>query len=258
MRLGAFIVAGVLTAAAPNASASPAEPRFPATISEKLLQDLVTIGRVDASIPREPEAWLRWGGAPVEHQTSAMRAVVDALSAARPPIGVAAAILAIARVESGWNPYSRNPTSTACGLFQFIRATWASYDDSRDRCFDPKINASAGVKHLMGIYQTRVAPRIAPLTPITTEAERVAWTYRMLYGFHYHGEAVPEATDGGSLLTQSVADAGLPHLQRFFTILKKATAPVVRRARTPTRTARRVTTAHVQKKARAASTKRRT
>ena len=26
------------------------------------------VGRVDASIPREPEGWLRWGGAPVEHQ----------------------------------------------------------------------------------------------------------------------------------------------------------------------------------------------
>jgi hypothetical protein len=184
--------------------------------------------------------------------------VVDALSAARPPIGVAAAILAIARIESGWNPYSRNPTSSACGLFQFIRATWASYDGSQQRCFDPKVNASAGVKHLMGIYQMRVAPRIEPLLPITTETERVAWTYRMLYGFHYHGEAAPEAADGGSLLTNSVADAGLSQLQGFFTILKKATAPAVRRARPTMRVARRVSTARAQKKSRAASTQRRT
>lgn len=235
----ALIVAGVLGSTAVASASTPAEPRFPAAISDKLLQDFVLIGRVEASVPREPEGWLRWGGAPVEHQTSAMRAVVDALSAARPPIGVAAAILAIARIESGWNPYSRNPTSTACGLFQFVRATWASYDDSQQRCFDAKINASAGVKHLMAIYRTHVEPRIAPLSLVTTEAERVAWTYRMLYGFHYHGEAVPEANDGGSLLTQSVADAGLPHLQGFFTLLKRATAPPLRRVRSTKRAGQR-------------------
>ena len=249
MRFAAFVVAGVLLSApAVLAKATSGEPRFPATVTEKVLQDFVQVGRVEAAMPRDRDAWFRWGGVPVEHQASAMRAVVDALTVARPPISLAAAILAIARVESGWNPYSRNPASTACGLFQFIRATWASYDDSQERCFDPKINAAAGVKHLMTLYQTRVGPRIAPLTPVTSEAERVAWTYRMLYALHYHGEAAPEATQGGSLQVQSVAEAGLPHLQGFFTILKRATAVPVRRVRAPARAKRRATTARTQRK----------
>jgi hypothetical protein len=234
MRLAAAIVTSLLVYASPTlAKGTPGEARFPASVSEQMLRELVAVGRVAATVPLDPEAWLRWGGAPIEHQESAMSAVVDALTVARPTIDVAAAILAIARVESGWNPYSRNPTSTACGLFQFVRATWESYGDSQERCFDPRINASTGVKHLMMLYRTRVAPRIAPLTPITTEAERVEWMYRMLYAYHYHGEASPAALAGGTVSTQMVADAGLSHLQGVFAILKKATTvpPVARRPR---------------------------
>ena len=239
----ALVVAGLVAATIDaHANGTPGEPRFPAAVSDRLLQDFVLAGRVEEAMPSEPDSWLRWGAVPLEHQTSSIRAVVDALSAVRPPIGVAAAILAIARVESGWNPYSRNPTSTACGLFQFIRATWASYADSQERCFDARLNAAAGVKHLMTIYQVRVGPRLAPLTPILSEAERVAWTYRMLYAFHYHGEAEPVADEGGSLQVQTVAEAGVPQLQRFFTILKRATAPPVRQVRAPARRARRVPT----------------
>src|SRR5512143_579480 len=230
-RRAPVIAVGLFFAATVYAKGTPGEARFPASVSDKLLQDFVAIGHVDATMPREPAEWLRWGGAPVEHQASAIRAVVDALSATRPPIGVAAAILAIARVESGWNPYSRNPTSSACGLFQFIRATWASYEPSQERCFDPKANASAGVKHLVGLYRTHIAPRLTPLVPITTEAERVAWTYRMLYAFHYHGEGVPVAEDGGSPEVQTVAEAGRPTLQGYFTILKRAATVVATRGK---------------------------
>src|SRR6185369_1175698 len=137
MRLRASVIAVcLLSAASTHAKGTPGEPRFPASVSDKLLQDFVSIGHVDA------------------------------MTATRPPIGVAAAILAIARVESGWNPYSRNPTSSACGLFQFISATWASYEPSQERCFDPKANASVGVKHLVGLYRDHVAPRLTLLVPI--------------------------------------------------------------------------------------------
>jgi hypothetical protein len=250
VRLGAVLTACVLVGPhVVHAVGAPGEARFPAKVSDKVLQEFLVVGRVQESMPRDPDAWFKWGGLPVEHQASALRAVVDALAAARPPIGVAAAILAIARVESGWNPYSRNPTSTACGLFQFVRATWASYDASQDRCFDPRANAAAGVKHLMGLYQSRVGPRIAPLLLVTTEAERVAWTYRMLYAFHYHGEAAPEAPEGGSLVSQSAAEAGLAHLQGFFTILKRATAAPVRRVRAVRSTRRPASTARGARKA---------
>jgi hypothetical protein len=233
VRLGAFLAAGLLLSALPaHAKGTPAardgQTRFPAVVSDKVLQDFLDVGRVKDETPRDAGEWFRWGGIPVEHQASSIRAVVDALAKARPPIGVAAAILTIARVESGWNPYSRNPTSTACGLFQFVRATWATYDPSQDRCFDPRANAAAGVKHLMALYQTRVGPRLEPLLPITTEDERVQWTYRLLYALHYHGEAAPEAAEGGTIFSQTVAEAGMAHLQGFFSILKRVTAPPVR------------------------------
>jgi hypothetical protein len=236
VRLGALVaVCLLLSSHTADAAAATGEPRFPASVSDKILQEFLVVGRVQESMPRDPDGWFKWGGVPVEHQASAIRAVVDALAATRPPIGVAAAILAIARVESGWNPYSRNPTSTACGLFQFVRATWAAYETEQDRCFDPRANAKAGVKHLLGLYQTRVGPRIEPLLLVTSEAERLAWTYRMLYAFHYHGEAAPEAIEGGTLFSQGIADAGMSHLQGFFSILKRATAIPVRRVRTPAR-----------------------
>src|SRR5262245_29107241 len=105
MRLATIIVTVVLVCATETrATGSPGEPRFPPTVSDRVLQDLLRVGSVEATFPREADDWLRWGAAPLEHQASAMRAVVDALSATRPPIGVAAAILAIARVESGSNP----------------------------------------------------------------------------------------------------------------------------------------------------------
>jgi hypothetical protein len=237
MRFATIIVAGVLVGAtAVHAKGTPGEARFPPTVSDQTLQELVRVGHVEASVPRETDGWLRWGGAPLEHQTSAMRAVVDALSVARPPIGLAAAILAIARVESGWNPYSRNPTSTACGLFQFVKATWATYDDSQQRCFDPRANATAGVKHLTALYKERVAPRIELITPVTSEAERLRWMYRMLFALHYHGEAAPAASEGGSLMVRSAADPATSHFEGFFTILKKSTAaPAVTHGRGPTR-----------------------
>jgi hypothetical protein len=167
-----------------------------------------------------------------------MRAVVYALTGARPPLSVAASILAIARVESGWNPYSENPTSTACGIFQFIKATWQNYSDTRESCFDPNVNAWAGVKHLTTLYESHVEGRIAPLALVTTELERAEWTYRMLYAYHYHGEASTLAPGGGALEAQAAAENGLPQLKGFFSILKKATyvAPVprvVRVARKP-------------------------
>jgi hypothetical protein len=205
-------------------------------VSDAVMREFLRVGQVEAPIPRDPDAWLRWGGAPVEHQASAMRAVVDALSAARPEIGLAAAIMTIARVESGWNPYARNPTSTACGLFQFVRATWESYDDSQQRCFDPQRNASAGVRHLLGLYRARVLPRLSVLAPVTTEAERVALVYRTLYAFHYHGEVAPEALAGGSLESQTAADAALGHLQGYLAVLQKATTVrVARRGRSTRR-----------------------
>ena len=58
--------------------------------------------------------------------------------------------LCIMRAESGGNPHAKNPRSTAAGLFQFLRGTWASvpvsvtggsYDSGR--VYDPTANVAA-------------------------------------------------------------------------------------------------------------------
>jgi len=224
------LAAGFLLAPAPTkARPTPSEARFPASISEQVMRELVQAGRVESKlVPGVDEAGQRWGEAAPEHQESALRAVVSALMGTRPPLSVAAAILAIARVESGWNASSKNPTSTACGIFQFVKATWKAYSDAPDSCYDPETNARAGVKHLTSIYAGRVRSRIEPLTLVTTESERVEWTFRLLYAYHYHGEASAMAPEGGALDAQSVAEAGVPPLKSFFSILKKATAAPAR------------------------------
>jgi len=222
-----FVVFVVTLVAAPAlAKRTPGEQRFPPSVSDEVVRELLQVGRVEPRGAHDANGWKRWGQAASDKQEAAMRAVIDALQGTRPPLSVAASILAIARVESGWNPYSENPNSTACGLFQFVKATWQVYSGTRETCFDPSVNAWAGVKHLTALYADHVRPALVPIEPVTSEQERLAWTYRLLYAYHYHGEGAPEASGGGSLVAQSAAEAGIPQLFGFFSILRKATTVV--------------------------------
>jgi hypothetical protein len=207
----------------PAAPAPPPVLRFPDIVSDALLHDLTQAGRVTADLPPDPEQWKRWGRAAPDDQDLAVRAVVDALSKARPPIDLSAMILAIARVESGFNPFSENPTSTACGIFQFVEGTWESYADTRDRCFDPYVNAWAGVRHLSKLDVARLGEARQLLRGVPDEVQRTEYLYRLLYAYHYHGIRSVFASIGGSLEAQTAADAGVPYLKRYFSILKRAT-----------------------------------
>ena len=238
--LGILVFAFLLSCPAiTHARQTVGEPRFPAILSESVLKDLVATGQVEPVTTRDPDAAIRWGTASPDLQESSIRAVISALIGSRPPLSVSAAILAIARVESGWNPESRNPSSSACGLFQFVRATWESYGTPHHDCVDPALNACVGVEHLTSLYRTTVYPQIAPLRLLASEGERAEWTYRLLYAYHYHGEGSPVAPVGGTDVSQSAADAGLQQFKSIFAILKKATAPprrtrsIVRRAAVP-------------------------
>lgn len=213
--------------------------RFPDTVSDTLLGELVQAGRVTAALPPEPEEWKRWGRAVPEDQDLAVRAIADALALARLPIDLSAMILAIARVESGFNPFSEHPVSTACGLFQFVEGTWQAYQATRDTCFDPYVNAWAGVKHLSTLDSGRLRDARKLLQGVPDEVQRTEYLYRLLYAYHFHGSRSLYAALGGSLTAQQAADSGVPYLKRYYSILKKATyvppppkpRPVVRKAR---------------------------
>jgi hypothetical protein len=207
----------------PAAPAPPPVLRFPDIVSDALLNDITQAGRVTADLPVDPEQWKRWGRAAPDDQDLAVRAVVDALSKARPPIDLSAMILAIARVESGFNPFSENPASTACGIFQFVEGTWESYAVTRDTCFDPYVNAWAGVQHLSRLNLIRLGDARRLLQGVPDEVQRTEYLYRLLYAYHYHGVRSIFASIGGSREAQTAADAGVPYLKRYFSILKRAT-----------------------------------
>jgi hypothetical protein len=209
----------------PPPAAPPPPPvlRFPDAPSDALLAELTQAGRVSATLPPVPDEWKRWGRAVPEDQDLAVRAIADALAKARLPIDLSAMVLAIARVESGFNPFSEHPVSTACGLFQFVEATWQTYAPTRDACFDPYLNAWAGVRHLSMLDSGRLRDARKLLQGVPDEVQRTEYLYRLLYAYHYHGARSLYASLGGSQVAQHAADSGVPYLRRYYAILKKAT-----------------------------------
>jgi peptidoglycan hydrolase-like protein with peptidoglycan-binding domain len=57
--------------------------------------------------------------------------------------------------ESSWNPRAKNPNSTAFGLFQFIRSTWAAYcKEGPYGSTDPYVQALGGFRYIKSRYKT--------------------------------------------------------------------------------------------------------
>lgn len=88
-----------------------------------------------------------WGDAPWEVQQQ----VIDSLVVKSSQYGLdahdTAYILAIARIESGFNPDAAAGTTTASGLGQFIDRTGAAYGLDNSNRFDLDSNADALVRH---------------------------------------------------------------------------------------------------------------
>ncbi len=62
--------------------------------------------------------------------------------------------LCIARLESGYNQFSKNKRSTASGVFQYLSSTWRHTDEGKagHSVFDAEANVKAAVKY-MGIHK---------------------------------------------------------------------------------------------------------
>jgi len=90
----------------------------------------------------------RWGDADVHTQ----RIVVCELTGQARDFGYSkeesAFLLAVARVESGFNPDAASSLSSASGIGQFIDKTGASYGLWEENRFDLRANTSALVRHL--------------------------------------------------------------------------------------------------------------
>ena len=127
-------------------------------------------------------------GAPDWMQKESVRAILFSARKAGLPIEDQAVLLAIADIESGFNPMARAPTTTACGLFQFVKRTGEMFSLATAECMDPWQNARAGVAH----YLFNLERRVAPQTTSLAGAERVFRLFELSYYLHHDG---PESSN---------------------------------------------------------------
>ena len=76
--------------------------------------------------------------------------------------------LCIARLESGFNQFSKNKNSTASGVFQYLSGTWRGTDEGKVgySVFDADANVKAAVKYMASRQNTKpwvVGPRCPQL-----------------------------------------------------------------------------------------------
>ncbi len=104
-------------------------------------------------------ATVRGGGTtpPSTHRNPYLAQFQRALTRLRLPKAWATsdALWQLVQHESSWNPRAKNPRSTAFGLFQFLRSTWAAYcREGRYGSTDPYIQALGGFRYIKARYGT--------------------------------------------------------------------------------------------------------
>jgi hypothetical protein len=122
-------------------------------------------------------------GAPTWIQRDSVRAVLFHARRKNLSLSDQAVLLATVEVESGFNPMARASTTSACGLFQFVKATGIQYGLSPDKCMDPWLNAEAGVAHYLDNYQRSVKNKVENLRGI----EKAFRTFELSYYLHHDG-----------------------------------------------------------------------
>ena len=65
--------------------------------------------------------------------------------------------LCIAKHESGYNQFSKNKSSSASGVFQYLTSTWESTDEGKAglSVFDAEANIKAAIKHMASRKSTQ-------------------------------------------------------------------------------------------------------
>ncbi|WAH64909.1 peptidoglycan-binding protein [Xanthomonas hortorum] len=91
----------------------------------------------------------RWGDASPQTQSRVIDSLIDASQDAGLSSRETAYVLAIARVESGFNPDAAAGTTSASGLGQFIDRTGAHYGVTTANRFDVQTQSQALVQHFM-------------------------------------------------------------------------------------------------------------
>lgn len=122
-------------------------------------------------------------GAPRWAQEEGIRAVLYEARKKGLSLRHQSSLLATVEVESGFNPFAKAPTTTACGLFQFVKRTGEIYGLSQKDCTNPWKNAESGINHYIDNYNARVKSTVSDLS----EAEKVFHTFERTYYLHHDG-----------------------------------------------------------------------
>ncbi len=142
----------------------------------------------------------RWGDASPETQLAVIETLRAEASRHRLSVDETAFLLAIARVESGFNPDAAAGSSSASGIGQFIDRTGASYGLDASNRFSLRDNVSALVTHLKENLRESYR-RVRE----TTQTD----VFRMAYALHHDG---PSLQYGGDVIAETYV---LPWTERF-------------------------------------------
>lgn len=138
------------------------------------------------------------GGAQPEVQIQVIHRI---LTQSRPlSVDDQALLLAIARLESGFNPDAASKTSSAVGVFQIIRANWQGLNLPQESVFDADSNIRAGIQ----FYQENLRLQQRKFPGIAGDEKAV-----LLYALHHDG---PSLNSGGAKIAR---EALLPYFNKF-------------------------------------------
>ncbi len=152
-------------------------------------------------------------GAPEWIQRESVKAVLKTARDYKLDLIHQAALLATVDIESGFNPIAKAESTTACGLFQFVKYTGLQYGLSQRDCMNPWLNAQSGVAHYMDNYRDSVAHRVEELSG----RERLSKTFEFSYYLHHDG---PNSSSPSDEL-KAIVSEGTPFLFRVHRILEQ-------------------------------------
>jgi len=164
---------------------------------------------------RGPREFMRVG-APDWVQRESVEAILTVAQSAGLSLEHQAVLLATAEVESGFNPMATAATSTACGVFQFIRATGAQFGLSQADCMDPWKSTEAEIAH----YQQNYERRIEDLVPEGEGPDKLLRMFELSYYLHHDGQQSNNPSDE----LKATVLAGTPFLFKAYEILEREQA----------------------------------
>ncbi len=155
-------------------------------------------------------------GAPGWVQREAVRAILATAHDARLSLEHQAVLLTTAEIESGFNPMATATTTTACGVFQFIRTTGKVFGLDASECLDPWKSSKAEITHYLRNYKNRIESQVESISG----PEKLIKMFELSYYLHHDG---PLSTEPSPELKATVL-AGVPFLFRVYEILQEEQA----------------------------------